>query len=91
MLSDEFTQELRIHSDFLENLRQDAGKKSPLSFNDILILHNNLEIEKRINLTMKPWMKKALDDERLEKLRKMYYKIYGHGELIKRFTSGCTN
>ncbi|OXU17936.1 hypothetical protein TSAR_011002 [Trichomalopsis sarcophagae] len=73
---------------YLEELRKTVGKKSKLNLNDILLLHNNLDIEKRMNLTMLPWMNDVLADERLIEMRRLYYEINSYTDLLKRLLSG---
>lgn len=88
-------EKMRKFDGYLEELRETVGRKSKLSLDDILLLHNNLDIEKRMNLTMLPWMKDVLANERLIEMRKLYYEITSYTDLLKRLLSGtqqpCTS
>ncbi|KAJ8674282.1 hypothetical protein QAD02_005544 [Eretmocerus hayati] len=85
---DEVQKKISEHSSFMEEVRVKIGKDGPLNFDDLLLLHNNLDIENRMNMTMEPWMSSLLKDERLKKLRLLYYEIGTFTDLLRRFLAG---
>lgn len=94
--SSEVQEELNRFKTYLDELRVRTGKNSSLTSSDVILLHNNLDIERRLNLTMEPWMVKELKDGKLSDLRKLYYKIWAHNDKLKRIAGGtlitrCSN
>ena len=80
--------ELKSYESYMENLRLLIGKESPVTLNDINLLHNNLDLERRLNLTMQPWMINLLEEGTLRKLRVYSYKIRGYNEVLRRTAIG---
>lgn len=88
MNSSEVQKKLKEFEPFLESLRLAVGKKALINLNDILLLHNNLDIESRMGLKMEPWMLQVLADERLRKMRMLYYEIHGYNARLRRLNTG---
>ncbi|KAJ8680688.1 hypothetical protein QAD02_016475 [Eretmocerus hayati] len=88
MNSTEVQRKIDKYRELLEEIRIATGKKSPINLDDASLLHNNLEIEEKLNLTMKPWMKDLLKDARLKGLRLLHYEIKSYTDLMRRFNSG---
>ncbi|KAL7297236.1 hypothetical protein TKK_0009640 [Trichogramma kaykai] len=86
--SDETKIRWKEYEPYLEDLRLKTGKESPINWNDLLILHNNLDIENRLNMTMLPWMKEVLVNKKLEELRHLFYELTGKTELLRRYLAG---
>ncbi|XP_058796773.1 venom acid phosphatase Acph-1-like isoform X2 [Phymastichus coffea] len=78
----------REYETYLKELRLIVGKKSDITLNDILLLHNNLDIEHRMNLTMEAWMLSVLADKRLIQLRQLYYVIGNYNRMLQRLQAG---
>lgn len=87
--SSEVQSKLMKYRTFLKELRITVGKQSPITLDDILLLHNNLDIEHRMNLHMEPWMLETLADKRLVELRQLFYEIHNYNAKLQRLQTGC--
>lgn len=86
--SPEMQDEVKKFKPYLEELQVATGKNTSLTLQDVLILHNNLDIENRMNLTMETWMKKALADERTRDIRKLVYELDAYNSKLIRLAPG---
>ncbi|XP_014205848.1 venom acid phosphatase Acph-1-like [Copidosoma floridanum] len=86
--SSDVRRKLEGYESFLEELRLGAGKTTRITLDDVLILHNNLSIEKKLNMSMRPWMIDALRDARLGEMRRLYYEIRGYDNKLRRLADG---
>ena len=86
--STEVKNKLKEYEEFLQNLKKLVGKKTPVDFDDILLLHNNLDIENRLNMTMEPWMSELLKNGTLKNLREYYYELSNYNDKLIRLKTG---
>jgi len=86
--SSDVQKKLKEYEAFFENLRIVTGKKKPIILDDVLILHNNLDVEQKMSMKLLPWMIDALHDPRLKVMRQFYYTVNGYNEKLRRLLAG---